>query len=234
VMLILTLGIGASAAIFNLVDAYFLRPPPGVSDPDRLVDVRGTRGEKLVGEMTYPDYADLRDLNHVFSGLMAYRTTVLDVGRGRETRRVQAALVSSDYFAVLGAGAVRGRTFLPEEERHVQGDPPAVISHVLWQGFFGADPVLVGKTVTLNGRGFTVVGVASPGFRGHTTSEAYDIWVPLAMNRVWASLLYGVRPVDPAVLSGVSLLLIASTLVASYLPARQATKVDPVTVMRAE
>ncbi len=184
VMLILTLGIGASAAIFNLVDAYFLRPPPGVSDPDRLVDVRGTRGEKLVGEMTYPDYADLRDLNHVFSGLMAYRTTVLDVGRGSETRRVQAALVSSDYFAVLGASAVRGRIFLPEEERHAQGDPVAVISDRLWHGLFDANPDLVGKPVTLNGRRFTVVGVASPGFRGHTTSEAYDIWVPLAMFAV--------------------------------------------------
>lgn len=183
VILILALGIGASASIFNLVDAYFLRPPPGVSDPDRLVDVRGTRGKQLVGQMTYPDYAELRDRNRGLSGLMAYRATVLDLGRGSETRRVQAALVSSNYFAVLGAGAGRGRTFLPEEERHVQGDPPAVISHQLWHGFFGADPDLVGKPVTLNGRRFTVAGIAAPRFRGHTT-EAYDIWVPLAMAGV--------------------------------------------------
>jgi hypothetical protein len=98
--------------------------------------------------MTYPDYADLRDVNHVCSGLMAYRTTVLDVARGSETRRVQAALVSSNYFAVLGAGAGRGRTFLPEEARHALGPPVAVISHRLWQGFFAADPDLVGKTAT--------------------------------------------------------------------------------------
>ena len=60
----------------------------------------------------------------------------------------------------------------------------AVISHRLWQGFFAGDPDLVGKTVTLNGRGFTVVGVAAPGFRGHTADDAYDIWVPLAMFAV--------------------------------------------------
>ena len=182
--MILAFGIGASASIFSLVDAYFLRPPPGVSDPDRLVDLRATRGEKRVGAMTYPDFADLRDRNHVFSGLMAYRATVLDVGRGSETRRVQAALVSSNYFAVLGAGMARGRAFLPEEERHPQGEPVAVISDRLWRGLFDANPDPVGKPVTLNGRRFTVVGVASAGFRGHTTDEAFDIWVPLAMFAV--------------------------------------------------
>jgi len=184
VVLILALGIGAGASIFSLVDAYFLRPPPGVSDADRLVDLRATRGEKRVGAMTYPDFADLRDRNRVFSGLMAYRATVLDVGRANETRRVQAALVSSNYFAVLGAGMARGRAFLPEEERHAQGEPVAVISDRLWRGLFDANPALMGQPVTLNGQRFTVVGVASAGFRGHTTDEAYDIWVPLAMFAV--------------------------------------------------
>jgi putative ABC transport system permease protein len=184
VILVLALGIGASASIVDLVEAYFLRPPPGVSNPDRLVDVRGTRGEKRVGAMTYPDYADLWDVNHGFSGLMAYRTTVLDVGRGSETHRVQAALVSSDYFADLGAVTRRGRTYLSDEERHARGEPVAGISERLWHGLFGADPDLVGKPVTLNGRRFTVVGVASPGFRGHTTLDACDVWVPLPMFAV--------------------------------------------------
>ena len=115
---------------------------------------------------------------------MAYRPTVLDVGRGNETRRVQAALVSSNYFAVLGAGMSHGRSFLPEEERHPQGQPVAVISDRLWRGLFGANPDLVGKPVTLNARRFTVVGVAPAGFRGHTTDEAFDIWVPLGMFAV--------------------------------------------------
>jgi predicted permease len=120
----------------------------------------------------------------VFSGLTAYRLTVLDVGRGNETRRVRAALVSGDYFAVLGAGMARGRAFLPEEERHPQGDPVAVISDRLWRGAFSANPDLVGGPLTLNGRRFNVVGIASAGFRGHTTDEAIDIWVPLGMFAV--------------------------------------------------
>ena len=127
VVVILALGIGANAAIFNLVEAYFLRPPPGVSDPGRLVDFRVTRGERRVGAMTCPDFSDLRDRNRVFSGLMAYRSTVLDLGHESETRRVQAALVSSNYFAVLGAGMGHGRSFLTEEERQPQGEPVAVI-----------------------------------------------------------------------------------------------------------
>ena len=184
VVVILALGIGASAAMFSLVDAYFLRPPTGVNDPDRLVDLRATRGGKRVGAMTYLDFADLRDRNRAFSGLAAYRPTVLDVGRGSETRRVQAALVSSDYFAVLGAGITRGRAFLPAEERHTRAEPVAVISERLWRGLFGAAPDIVGTPATLNGRSFTVVGVAGAGFRGHEAEQAYDIWVPLAMYAV--------------------------------------------------
>jgi putative ABC transport system permease protein len=184
VVVILALGIGAGASIFTLVDAYFLRPPPGVGDPERLVDLRATRGEKHVGAMTYLDFADLRGRNRVFSGLLAYRPTVLDVGRGNETRRVQAALVSSEYFSVLGAGIARGRAFLPEEERHAHGELVAVISDRLWRGLFDANPDLPGAPVTLNGRRFTIVGVAAAGFRGHTTDEAFDIWVPLAIFAV--------------------------------------------------
>jgi predicted permease len=180
VVVILALGLGANGAIFSLVDAYFLRTQPGVSDPDTLVDLRPTRGGKPVGSMTYPDFADLRDRTRAFSGLMAYRATVLDVGRGSETRRARSALVSANYFAVLGAGIARGRAFLREEERHAQGEPVAVISDRLWRGLFDANPNLVGTPATLNGRRFTVVGVASPGFRGHTTDEAFDIWVPLS------------------------------------------------------
>ena len=198
VVLTLAVGIGANASIFTLIDAYFLRPLPGVSDPDRLVEVQGTQHGRHMGAMAYPDYADLREQNRVFSGVMAYRPTVLDLGSGNETRRVQAALVSSNYFAVLGTSAVLGRTFLPEEERPAGAHPLAVISHGLWQRRFGADSTVVGKTVTLNGRGFTVVGVTPGGFRGHAQWDAYDVWVPLAMhgeaspealasldNRVW-------------------------------------------------
>ncbi len=179
VALILAIGIGASASIFNLVDAYYLRPPAGVIDADRLVDVRAVRGHEAGGPLTYAEYAHLRGGVRALSGLMAYRETVMDLGAGGETRRVQAALVSSNYFAVLGAGMAHGRAFAADEERKVGGEPSAIISDRLWQGFFGADPDIVGKPLILNGRRFAVAGVAPPGFRGHR-EEALDLWVPLA------------------------------------------------------
>jgi predicted permease len=179
VVLTLALGIGANAAMFRLVDAYFLNSQPGITEPARLVNIRGTQSKRVVGEMTYLDYADLRERNRVFSGLMAYNSTVVDMGRGSDMRRIQAALVSSNYFAVLGVRASLGRTFLPEEERPAGAHPVAVISHRLWQCTFQSDMGFTGKTVILNGRSYTVVGVAAP----HTLEQAFDIWLPLAMYR---------------------------------------------------
>jgi predicted permease len=180
-VLVLALGIGAVGAMFVLIDAYYLRPLPGVAEPGRLVNVETTLGGQAVSDLTYLDYADLRAWSRAFSGLAAWRSTVLDVGQGSDTRRIQAALVSSSYFAVIGAGVARGRGFLPDEERPAHAHPVAVISHRLWQTVFAADSGIVGRLVPLNGRSFTVVGVAARGFRGHLPAEAADIWVPLSM-----------------------------------------------------
>jgi predicted permease len=183
VILTLALGIGANTAMFSLVNAYYLKSQPGITEPDRLVNVQGTQPKRVARQITYLDYADLRARNRVFSGLMAYNATVVDMGRGSDTRRIQAALVSSNYFAVLGVRASLGRTFLPEEERPAGAHPVAVISHRLWQRAFQSDMGFAGKTVVLNGLSYTVVGVAAPGFRGHTPEQAFDIWLPLAMYR---------------------------------------------------
>ncbi len=186
VLLVLAVGIGGCASIFNLANAYFLRPPAGVRAADQLVEVCYTQRNRVVGAMPYSVYADLRDRNRAFSGLMAYHPTVLDLGQGTETRRVQGALVSSNYFVVTGVRHVEGRVFSSDEERQIHGDPVAVISHRLWRAYFGADPGLVGRTVILNGRRFTVVGITPPGFGGHATEQAYDVWVPLATFAVAA------------------------------------------------
>ena len=180
-VLILGLGIGAAGAMFVTVDAYYLRGLPGVADPGRLVNVGTTLGGRPGGDLTFLDFADLRADRHAFSGVAAYRPTVLDVGRGADTRRIPAAIVSSNYFAVLGAGVERGRVFLPEEERPAHAHPLAVISDRLWRAGFAGDSGIVGRDVFLNGRRFTIVGVAARGFRGHLPAEAYDVWVPLAM-----------------------------------------------------
>ncbi len=179
--LVLAVGIGAAAAMFVLVDGFYFRGMPGVADARRLVDVRTTLAGRVTGDMSYPDFADLRAASRAFAGLLAWRPVVLDVGRGSEARRVPGALVSSDYFAVLGASAVRGRTFAAGEERPSHAHPVAVVSDRLWRADFAADAGIVGRSVVLNGRSFTVVGVAAPGFVGHEAGTPVDIWVPLSM-----------------------------------------------------
>jgi predicted permease len=106
---------------------------------------------------------------------------MLDFRQGTDTRRVRAAMVSSNYFAVLGAGVERGRAFLPEEERPAHAYPIALISHRLWRADLAGDGAIVGRVLSLNGTPFAVVGVAAQGFRGHEPENPVDIWVTLSM-----------------------------------------------------
>ena len=183
VVLTLALGIGANASIFSFVNAYLLRPLPGITDPDRLVELGRTQEGRGFDAFSYREFTDYRDRNRVFSGVMAYRSVVLDLGGAGETRRVRGALVSSNYFVVLGTHTALGRTFSIDEEQPPGAHPVAVISHSLWQGRFGADADILGTALTLNGRSFIVVGVAAEGFRGHEAWDTWDIWVPLSMFR---------------------------------------------------
>ena len=183
VVLTLALGIGANSSIFTFVNAILLRPLPGITNLDRLVKLGRTQEGRGFGSFSYRGFTDYRDRNQVFSGVMAYHSVVLDLGGAGETRRVRGALVSSNYFAVLGAHTALGRTFSIDEERPRGAHPVAVISHSLWQSRFGADADIVGTALTLNGRSFIVVGVAAEGFRGYEGLETRDIWVPLSMFR---------------------------------------------------
>ena len=213
VVLTLALGIGANASIFSFVNAYLLRPLPGITDPDRLVELGRTQEGRGFDAFSYREFTDYRDRNRVFSGVMAYRSVVLDLGGAGETRRVRGALVSSNYFVVLGTHTALGRTFSIDEEQPPGAHPVAVISHSLWQGRFGADADILGTALTLNGRSFIVVGVAAEGFRGHEAWDTWDIWVPLSMFReaspetlaslgdlfTWLSLVGRLKPgISPA------------------------------------
>ena len=159
-VLSLALGIGATTTIFSVMNAALLRPLP-LESPDRLVGLWSSRSRTGFGPISYPNYKDYRDQNHVFTGLAASsvaRPMNLS-GRGTPTQ-VHGMPVSGDYFSVLGVRPVPGRGFLPEEDRTPGTHPVVVISHGLWQGRFGSDPNVVGDIVVLNGQPFTVVGVA--------------------------------------------------------------------------
>jgi predicted permease len=175
-LLSLALALGVTTALFSIANALFLREVPGVGDPAGLVAVysRGTDG----GWSTFPyvDFLGLRDHREVFSRLAAqiFPVGVSFATGGSEPETVQGLLVSGEYFPVLEARPVLGRTFGPES-----GPREIVISHALWQRRFARDPAVVGKAVTLNGNGFTVIGVMPAGFRGPSLGDTTDLWIPL-------------------------------------------------------
>src|SRR5947209_50470 len=114
-ILVLALGIGANTAVFSLVDTL-LFAPPGYAGPNELVQMfsQDTKNPKTFRAFSYPTYSDIRDQNSVFSAVAAHNVAMVGLGDKGETRRVFAAIVSANYFSVLGVAPVQGRTFLPE------------------------------------------------------------------------------------------------------------------------
>jgi len=178
-VLCLALAIGANSTVFTIVNGFLFLPLP-ISQPDRVVVVNRGRGE--APPCSYPDYMDYRDRTDVFSGLAAFFPTTMSFGSGATSQVVLGEVVSGNYFSVLGVDALRGRTFLYEEDRVPGAHPVAVVSYGLWKRSFGLDPDLVGKTISLNGNTFTIVGVAPEGFVGVSTPVHADVWIPTMMQ----------------------------------------------------
>lgn len=164
IVLMLALGIGANALIFTAVDAVLLRDAP-VADPDRVVDVYTSSGNNPYGDSSYPDYFDLRD-SGTFGSLAAYALVGMTLDTGSGSEPIAGALVSGNYFDLLGVRMQAGRSFAPEEDRIQTPARVAVISHALWRRSFNADPSRVGGTIQLNRNAYTVIGVAPRGFTG--------------------------------------------------------------------
>jgi predicted permease len=185
-VLSLALGIGANTTIFTLINTVLWQSLP-VAEPSRLMSVFGTdennKGNQLdFGPVSYPNYVDYRDQNDVFTGLLAFGGATMSLSGTGEPEQINGLMVSGNYFDVLGVKAARGRTFLPEEDSTPGTHPVIVLSHALWQRRFGGDPSIVGKTLTFNSQGFTVIGIAPPNFRGTFAIGASDFWVPMAMH----------------------------------------------------
>ncbi|HTZ89905.1 MAG TPA: ABC transporter permease [Alloacidobacterium sp.] len=181
----LALGIATSTTVFGWVDTILLHPLPGVQDPDRLVALETLTPGGAFAANSYPDYIDFRDHLKLVSGVAVTLPAAFSVGQEDHAERVWGELVSGNFFAVLGAKAELGRTFLPEEYGDKPGAfPVAVISDRFWRSHFDADPQIVGKTIRVNQHELTIVGVAAPEFRGSMPGEARDIWVPYMMQPV--------------------------------------------------
>src|SRR6476469_3729852 len=178
---VLALGIGVNTAIFSLVNAMLFQPP-AYERPSEIVQVfsQDKKDPKNFRAFSYPTFSDIRDQNTVFSGVMAHDTAVVGVGEKGNTRRVMADIVSSNYFSVLGVPPVLGRAFLPDEETPGRGQRVAIVSYSFWQKH-GGDTSLLGQTITISSRPFTVVGILPKGFTGTMSVFAPEIWLPLGV-----------------------------------------------------
>jgi predicted permease len=179
----LAIGIGANTMIFSVASALLLRPLPGLSQPERLVDLGRTTGGEGFDTVSHPYYRSVRE-QATMVDIYAYREPMAMSLGGRDTAdRVFGTIVSANYFNVLGTQSVYGRMLNDGDDRTFGGHPVTVISHELWERRFDSDPNIVGQSILLNSQPFTVVGIAPRGFQGTTVLRS-DVWVPISMTGV--------------------------------------------------
>jgi predicted permease len=185
-VLSLGLGIGANTTIFTLVNAVLLHSEP-VKEMDRLVavyttDVKNQGNFFAFMPVSRPNFLDYRDQNDVFEGMAAAGGTAVSLSGSGEPEQLFAALVTGNYFSLLGVPMQLGRGFLPDEDITPGTHPVVVLSDGLWKRRFAANEGIIGKTLTLNNGIFTVVGVTPPGFTGLNALGGPDLYVPTMMH----------------------------------------------------
>ena len=179
----LAVGIGASTLLFSFANTLLFRPLQA-SNPEQLVEVFTSDFDgPLYGGSSYEDYQNFRT-SPVFNGLLASMRAQATVSRDDQRDVIDGLLVSANYFDVLGLRPSYGRFFRPDEGETPGLHAVAVLSHEAWQRRFGADPAIAGRTIELNGRPFTVVGIAPPQFAGTSIEHVADFFVPATMQQI--------------------------------------------------
>lgn len=212
VVLTFGLGIGANSAIFSIVNGLVLRPLP-VRDADRLAVVAVSReAGGAPGLLSRLDFEDYRDQADAFEDLAGYAMGVGGLAVGSTAERVWITYVSGNYFSMLGLKPAVGRLIHSDEGRVAGADQVLVLSHTYWRQRFAADPGVIGKAVRVNGRPFTIVGVAPEGFRGAYAFVDIDLFTPISMiaadpawGNAWSSRADGSLIVLGRLKRGVSL-----------------------------
>jgi predicted permease len=226
----LALGICANGTVFSWINSTLLNPIPGAANTGSLVTLeRGARNNSPSPPLSYPDYRDLRAMNHSFNGMLGYHADWAALTGGDTPQRIYAANVSANYFDVLGIKPHLGRFFRMDEEANPGGAPYLVLGYDLWQTRFAADPDIVGKSVDINQRSLTVIGVAPKGFIGAMPGIREDVWAPLspirqegfnwqleARGRPWLNVIGRLRPGVSRASSTQDLELQMRQLVADY------------------
>ncbi len=187
----LALGIGANAAIFSIFEQMLLRPLP-VREPDQLVNLAapgpkpGSQSCNQAGDceqvFSYPMFRDLEREQTVFTGIAAHYAFGVNLAYRNQTLNGDGMHVSGSYFPVLGIQPHIGRLLGPADDENISAHFVAVLSHDYWETQLGGDPGVVGQTITVNGKGMTIVGVAPPGFEGTTLGSRPSVFVPISMR----------------------------------------------------
>jgi predicted permease len=185
-VLSLALGIGATTAIYSLVDQVILHALP-VRQPERLALI-DWKGDQVAGGfgswnlMSYPICRDLHQQTQFFDGVLCRALTTVNLSTGGEHRPASAEIVSGTYFPVLGVGAAVGRVLESEDDRTPGASPVVVLSYDFWKTQLGGAPDVLGRKVEVNQHPMTVVGVAAPGFHGIDVGEVPALWIPASMS----------------------------------------------------
>ena len=191
-ILSLALGIGANSAIFSLFNEMLLRPLP-VVEPARLVNLGApgpNPGSQSCGQagdcdvvFSWPMFKDLEKASSAFSGIAAHVIFGANIAYQGVTVNGDGVMVSGSYFPVLGLKPALGRLIGPQDDTPIGGNFYTVVSYGFWASQLGSDPAIVGKTMVINGKSMTVVGVAPKGFEGTTLGSQPKVFVPVSMRQ---------------------------------------------------
>ena len=182
-VLTLALGIGANTAIFSILDAVFLKPLP-FPEPGRLVAIWGTdsKNGEFHRSISYPDFEDFRDQNSTLDSLAAYTDGTLTLTGNGEPAQIHGAIVSASLLSVLRVAPEIGAGFTPADDQ--PGVRVVLISHALWKNRYGGSAAVVGQSIFLNERPYTVVGVMPASFQFPLDVEPVDVWTTVAIEMV--------------------------------------------------
>ncbi|HEV2388849.1 MAG TPA: ABC transporter permease [Candidatus Acidoferrales bacterium] len=181
-ILTLALGIGATTAIFGIVNGWLLRPLP-VSDPGQITVMTEEQSGSLSTAFSYRDYLDFSNQTAAFSGVIGYSPAVVGFGDARRADHIYVSFVTGNYFSVLGVKPLNGRLILPSEGQTPGADPVAVLGYSYWKRRFEGDPGVVGRSVLMDGRPVTIVGVVPKAFRGTFPLVEMDAYFPFSLVR---------------------------------------------------
>ena len=198
----LALGIGANTAVFSVVNAVFLRPLP-FPEAGRLVTISETSGNDNSISVSYPDFLDWRQQASAFEAIAVDAPYDATLESRAPAERLPVTYVSSDFFSILRTPPVLGRDFRAEDNRS-GAQPVVILSHRMWQTHFGSDPAILGATISLDRRPYTVIAILAPNFRFHRPDR---VFVPIsdAVTRQFLSMrrnhnaLEGIARLKPGV-----------------------------------